>query len=107
MHHQTGLPASAAANTGHTQLPHRKHKLHRLDRSSGQTFAHDFFLGVGLFVQDAQLIVAVYEHDACVVALLHSTLILLSDPHSMSAEVPTLHCKCNMHTVSHSVLEAP
>ncbi len=41
------------------------------------TFAHDFFLGVGLLIQDAQLIIAVYEHDARVIPVFHSPLILL------------------------------
>ena len=41
------------------------------------TFVHDFLLGVGLLVQDAQLVITVNEHDACVVAILHSPLILL------------------------------
>ncbi len=41
------------------------------------TFAHDLFLGVGLLIQDAQLIIAVYEHDARVVAVFHRPLILL------------------------------
>ena len=41
------------------------------------TFAHDLFLGVGLLIQDAQLIIAIYEHDARVVPVFHSPLILL------------------------------
>ena len=42
------------------------------------TFMHDLFLGVGLLIQDAQLIIAVYEHDARVVPVFHSPLILLN-----------------------------
>jgi len=41
------------------------------------TFTHDLFLGVGLLIQDAQLIIAIYEHDARVVPVFHSPLILL------------------------------
>ena len=41
------------------------------------TFAHDLFLGVGLLIQDAQLIIAIYEHDARVIAVFHGALILL------------------------------
>ena len=48
-----------------------------MTRVGGNTFSHDLLLGVGLLIQDAKLIIAVNEHDACVVALLHSTLILL------------------------------
>lgn len=41
------------------------------------TFAHDFLLGVGLLIQDAKLIIAIYQHNARVIAILHSALILL------------------------------
>ncbi len=41
------------------------------------TFTHDLFLGVGLLIQDAQLIIAIYEHDAGVISVFNSALILL------------------------------
>lgn len=41
------------------------------------TFTHDLFLGVGLLIQDAQLIIAIYEHDAGVISVFHSPLVLL------------------------------
>lgn len=63
------------------------------------TFAHDLFLGVGLLTQDTELIIAVYEHDAGVVPVLHSPLILL---HSKWIVFNLLECwpshtRCRAH----------
>lgn len=41
------------------------------------TFAHDLFLGVGLLIQNAELIIAVYEHYASVIPVFHGPFILL------------------------------
>ena len=41
------------------------------------TFAHNLLLGVGLLIQNTQLVITVNQHDTGVIAILYSPLIFL------------------------------
>ena len=74
------------------------------------TFPHDLLLGVGLLIQNAQLIIAVNEHDACVVPVLHSALVLLhAQPQSGQAaarfsDVWHVSCSCALSSLTPALL---